>query len=336
MTCTPELWIAGERCGLRIRRALGFASRLLGFLPTPRAHAVDVIEFPRCRMVHTFGMLQPIDVVFVDASGVVLRVVPRLKPWRVAGVAAASAVFEFREGLAAQLGVAIGIALRSVEPWRGRCGCGRWRGGCGRGRRLDPCGHGRTPMRSRERGSSMIEFTLAVVLVVLPLVSGILEFAQLAAARQVLALATGEAARTLAVAGMDAESTAGRAAVAEPPGAASVRLSLARGLLPMLGGDFASAREAVTGLERWAVAVVEAQRPDRIAVNYEIAVVTSADIVVGRLQVTYCRELFFPPASHLLPPLMSLWTLDPFSLLCLEQGRVPIAVSVPVSRSRHP
>ena len=317
MKHNPELSIAGERCGLRVRRALGFASRLLGFLPSPRAHSVDVIEFPRCSMVHTFGMLQPIDVVFVDGAGVVLRVLPGLRPWRIASEPAARAVFEFREGLAAPLGVVTGVAVRSVDSRRGVDG--RRSGG-----------------RDRERGSSMIEFTLAVVLVVLPLVSGILEFAQLAAARQVLALATGEAARSAAIAGMDAASAVGRAAGAEPPGAASIRLSLARGLLPMLGGAFASNGETAPGLERWAAAAVEAQRPDRIAVDYELEVMGSADIIVGRLEVTYCRELFFPPASHLLPQLMSLWTLDPFSLLCLQAGRVPISVSAPVSRSRHP
>lgn len=56
------------------------------------------------------------------------------------------------------------------------------------------------------RGSAMLEFVLAVTLVVLPLISGILEFAQLATARHILAFATQEAARSEAIAAMDERS----------------------------------------------------------------------------------------------------------------------------------
>ena len=59
---------------------------------------------------------------------------------------------------------------------------------------------------NRQHGSAMLEFFLAATLVLLPLISGILEFAQLATARQVLAIATSEAARSFAVASMDERS----------------------------------------------------------------------------------------------------------------------------------
>ncbi len=310
------LLVDGVRSGLRLRRAASFAARLIGFWPSPRRHDVEAIEFPHCRSVHTFGMTEEIDVVFVDAGGRVLRVVARLAPWRLAREPGADTVFEFRAGHAAPLGVVAGVRLRS-EPVK-----------------ATPDRH-RVPHRS-QRGSAMIEFSLAMVLVVLPMVSAILEFAQLAVTRQLLGYAVSEAARSAAITAMDAASVSTRAADTEGPTQTSLRRSLARGLLPLLGGDFGSATETREGLLRWGGMVIEAMRPDRVSVVFEADVLSSADIVVGRLNVTYCRELFFPPASYLLPNLMRLWTDDLFAQACLLQGRVPIEASAPVSRSRYP
>lgn len=66
------------------------------------------------------------------------------------------------------------------------------------------------------------------------------------------------------------------------------------------------------------------------------SVLQTADIEVGLVEATYCRELFFVPASLLIPELMALWTTDSFELACLEAGRVPIAAIAPMSRSRFP
>ena len=112
----------------------------------------------------------------------------------------------------------------------------------------------------------MLEFVLAVALVVLPLISGILEFAQLATARHILAFATQEAARSEAIAAMDERSNIVRldalvASFFDAAGTRSVddslRLSFARGLLPLFGGDFASGVEPVKGLEQWQLALAE-------------------------------------------------------------------------------
>lgn len=336
----PSLRVADRRCGLRLRKADSFASRFTGFWPGPRWHTVDVIEFPRCNAVHTFGMLESIDVVFVDGSGRVLRVISRLRPWRVAREPAARGVFELRAGVAAPLGIEPGVLLGSeaaAEPLDGTVSS------AGGETVVLPCRQGEsTPRRSAsrrhhgQRGSSMIEFSLAVVLVVLPVVSGILEFAQLATARQLLGIATSEAARTAAITTMDAESASARVAGAEPPGEISIRLSLARGLLPLLGGEYSTAAGPVEGLERWGSAVLETMRPDRFQLAFEPIVLTSQDLVVGSLEVTYCRELFFPPSSYLLPQLMKLWTDDLFARICLETGRVPLTARAAVSRSRLP
>ncbi len=58
--------------------ALSFFERLIGFcLPVP----VEAIFFPRCRRLHGFGLKQPLQVIFLDADGVVLSVVHPFKPW---------------------------------------------------------------------------------------------------------------------------------------------------------------------------------------------------------------------------------------------------------------
>jgi len=182
----------------------------------------------------------------------------------------------------------------------------------------------------------MIEFTLAVTLVVLPMISGILEFAQLATARHVLAHATQEAARSAAIAFIDERSSIVRWRIDLGYGESAVRLSYARGLLPLFGGDFASGVEAAPGLERWRLALAEAGAPNRLRIEMVDTVMSTAAIEVGTLRATYCRELFFVPASTLMPALMALWTQDPFERACLDEGRIPLSVTAPMSRSRFP
>ena len=61
--------------------------------------------------VHMFFMRFPIDVVFLDRDRKVVRVVERLRPWRVAGARRAAAALELPAGAAAAAGVAVGDEL---------------------------------------------------------------------------------------------------------------------------------------------------------------------------------------------------------------------------------
>lgn len=270
--------------------------------------------FPRCRAIHTFAMFGLVDVLFVDASGRVLRVVHRAKPWRVERVGAASTVIELQPGLAASLGISAGSVIQLT---------------CSQKLIARPPGH-------HLRGSAMLEFFLASTLVILPLISGILEFAQLATARHLLAMAASEAARTLAVATMDARAAGDRDREGSAAYESSVRVSLARGLLPLFGGAYADTLDAASGLERWRLAASEVLRPDRLKVSVTEGVVRTRDVEIGRLEIIYCRELFFAPARYVLPTMLRQWDEDPFSRLCFDQGRVPVAVNSPVSLSRYP
>ncbi len=61
--------------------------------------------------VHMFFMRFPIDVVFLDRDRKVVRVVERLRPWRVAGARRAAAALELPAGAAAATGVDVGDIL---------------------------------------------------------------------------------------------------------------------------------------------------------------------------------------------------------------------------------
>ena len=70
----------------------------------------------RCRWVHTFGMRMPIDVAFVDADGVVIKMV-RMRRWRLgAPVKGADWLIEAGVGAFERWGLSVGdvVELRSA------------------------------------------------------------------------------------------------------------------------------------------------------------------------------------------------------------------------------
>jgi uncharacterized membrane protein (UPF0127 family) len=64
-----------------------------------------------CSAVHTFFMKFPIDVVFVDRDGRILRIATSVPPWRVAGSLRAFATIELAAGTAARAAMATGHRL---------------------------------------------------------------------------------------------------------------------------------------------------------------------------------------------------------------------------------
>jgi uncharacterized membrane protein (UPF0127 family) len=166
----------------RVRCCDTFLQRARGLIGAPRAQRRWIWRLHPCRAVHTLFMAEPVDVVFCDREGRVLRIVAPLPRRRWAGHAAASSAWEFPAGATRRL------QLRH----------GDWLG--------------------LSEGATTIEFTLALVLGVLPLVLGVLQVAMLLASQHTVSLATFLAARQGAVAGAD------RTAMSH---------ELARGLLPL-------------------------------------------------------------------------------------------------------
>lgn len=171
------------------------------------------------------------------------------------------------------------------------------------------------------RGAASIEFALVVVLVVWPAIASILELSQLMMARHALMSAVYEAAR--------AQSRHAE----DPP---DVRRSLAAGLLPLLGGTPIDERTSMSEISvAWTRSFAETARPDLLQYSVEErindGVATTHEGARGRrvaiLHVTYCRRLFFPPVSWLLPQARSFFTQDIFELGCLARDRWPLRAS---------
>jgi uncharacterized protein len=83
---------------MRIVVATGWCRRLLGLAFRRRPPDGWALLFPRCRSVHTFGMRFPIDVVFLDADGRVVRIAGAVPPGRVVVCRGAAAAVEARAG----------------------------------------------------------------------------------------------------------------------------------------------------------------------------------------------------------------------------------------------
>ena len=115
---TAEGTIVCERCELP-ESAFGRARGLLGRdgLEPGGGMLID-----RAGSVHMFFMRFPIDVVFLDRDRKVVRVVHRLRPWRVAGARRAVAALELPAGAAAEVGIKEGDVLSLEEPAAGENG----------------------------------------------------------------------------------------------------------------------------------------------------------------------------------------------------------------------
>ncbi len=100
---------------LRVRVADSAWSRLVGLLGCAGLPAGQGILIRPCSSVHTFGMRFPIDVVYLAADGLVVKVVHGLRPWRFSmGGRRARTVVELARGEAARAGIEPGVTVR----WR--------------------------------------------------------------------------------------------------------------------------------------------------------------------------------------------------------------------------
>ena len=74
------------------------STRRRGLLGRDRLDAASAMLLAPCAAVHTAGMRFAIDVVFVDRQGYAVKVVPNLRPWRIALAAGGRAVIEMSAG----------------------------------------------------------------------------------------------------------------------------------------------------------------------------------------------------------------------------------------------
>jgi len=100
-----------ERC----ERAERMFARMRGLLGRAGLAPGEGMLIDPSPSVHMFFMRFPLDVVFVDRSRTVVKVVHDLRPWRIAGARRAVAALELPAGTAARCGLREGDILR-LEP----------------------------------------------------------------------------------------------------------------------------------------------------------------------------------------------------------------------------
>lgn len=92
-----------------------FVRRLRGLIGRPPLAEDEALLVRPCGSVHTLGMRYPIDVVYLDGAGLVLRVQAALPPRRFSACRRAAAVLELRASRAAALGLHVGLNLPQLR-----------------------------------------------------------------------------------------------------------------------------------------------------------------------------------------------------------------------------
>jgi hypothetical protein len=96
----------------RLERADTWRARLVGLLGRDGLPPGDGLLLDPCNSVHTFFMRFPIDVAFLDDSGVVVALNHRLQPWRATRVhLRARTTLELPAGVLGAGGVLVGDRL---------------------------------------------------------------------------------------------------------------------------------------------------------------------------------------------------------------------------------
>ncbi len=101
----------GNWLGTRVRVAGTASTRRKGLLGVREMQEGDGVWIAPCEAVHTFGMQLPIDVIFLDRSYRVRKLVSHLTPSRLAVCFSAHSVLEVKAGAIAATGVQVGDSL---------------------------------------------------------------------------------------------------------------------------------------------------------------------------------------------------------------------------------
>jgi len=103
----------------RAERATSFLHRFKGLMGRRSLAVGEGMHILPCNSIHTFFMRIPIDVVFLNAQGVIVKKMPALPPWRATSVYfQARSVLELPAGVLEASGTQEGDRL-SFEPSAG-------------------------------------------------------------------------------------------------------------------------------------------------------------------------------------------------------------------------
>ena len=102
----------GTLLASRIELADSWWGRFRGYLGRTRPRSGEGMLLVPCNAVHTYGMSFSLDVIFLDARGEVVKVLPDLKPWRKSDrVTSARYVLEVPKGTIEASGTVVGDRL---------------------------------------------------------------------------------------------------------------------------------------------------------------------------------------------------------------------------------
>lgn len=101
----------GSVIASRVETAFDSETRRKGLLGRTGLAPEAVLVIAPCNSVHTFFMKFPIDAVFVDREGAVLKQYSGLRPWRIAFAVRAFAVLELSAGTVGRTGLQVGDRL---------------------------------------------------------------------------------------------------------------------------------------------------------------------------------------------------------------------------------
>ncbi|HLB59052.1 MAG TPA: DUF192 domain-containing protein [Bdellovibrionota bacterium] len=105
----------GKFLAKRADRTKSLWSRAKGLLGRPHLNQGEGLIMARCKGVDTCFMKFPLDLVFVDRRGVVVKVQKNLRPWKISGYNfKARMVLELPVGMIDETGTMIGDPL-SIE-----------------------------------------------------------------------------------------------------------------------------------------------------------------------------------------------------------------------------
>lgn len=110
---SSSLTIVRNGSVITVYRADNFFSRARGLLGRRLRNDQGMLIEP-CASVHTFGMSHPIDVLYLDRNNRIVKIVERLRPWRMSACHGARKVLELSPGRARHLKFLLGERL--FEP----------------------------------------------------------------------------------------------------------------------------------------------------------------------------------------------------------------------------
>lgn len=107
---------SGDRCIVpRVWNTISVWEKTRGLLGRPQLQQGEGMLISDCRLVHSIGMRYPLDLVFLDSSGCVRKLVRKLLPARMAGSLSACATLELAPGSLDEMGLREGDCLQWKE-----------------------------------------------------------------------------------------------------------------------------------------------------------------------------------------------------------------------------